>query len=1247
MATPGSRQAFAALVDAERRAQHLSIRAVARIADVPATTAQGWLNGRHFPTPALRGRFLQLVEHLGLLPMVPDDLWVDSWSGIEPALHAGHSPYLGLRPFDIADQDLFYGRASQSSRIAAAVLDLAAADGHGLVALVGPSGSGKSSVLAAGLLGQEVCEGALVGWTGVAITVEQLLTEPEPAEHTTRPAGVPGRRLVVVDQFEDALLLPAADRQRALSALARVAESAVVVLGLRSDAFAAAALEPSLEAAMSRPILLAPMTREELREVIVRPAHSLGVEVDGNLVRALLDELAPGSPESRVAPGTLPLLSNALLVIWAVGGGQRLTLDDYDRIGGVATTVEELAEQVFLSLDAAQQDATERLFLRLVRITGDVVASETVPLAGIDAATRPALDAFVTARMLTIVDDAVRISHLTLLSHWQRLVEWLDHHRDDMAVLAKLRRAAEVWQEHDRDSAALIPVTRLALFTDWLADESRQGLLSEAEREFVTASEAHHQSTLEAERAVTRRLRRRGRIAVAAAAVGVVLALVSSVLFVQGRAYQEQAEDARNQAQSRQLALAAAEFREQDRSLQSQIAVVAAQLADTSEATAALLDATSVAVPTRWLGDADAVLAVSPDQSLIARGNGSGSATLWRADGLEADGTSWQAADGPIIGMSLAQVSGRALLAVVTANRRVLWDVAGEPRRLAADFGGGGASAVAFGAAGQLVFGTQAGAIELWRAGVDASSWAPAGQVALAEEDGADGQRTRPRVTVVGLDAEQRLYAGGRKSRLSRWRLEPTPVELPELEFPGYPRQVANSIAFAPDGDELALGLSAKAMLRWRLSGDSATPLPAVTGFADWIAAVGYSADGTRVVAGSLDQSTTVVDRAGNRLRVLPGPSALTGAGFVGDRLVTTSKDGTLRVWPADDPRWRDRGSEMYNLSTDADATRWLAGGTPYDGIQLWQLDAAGRHTRMPVPSTGLSSGVQTGAVAVSPGGDSLLGGTIDGRLLHWPLRADGAGELDVLDLGIGYIAFVQVSPDSKLAVAMGYQGKESALLTLDADGRPRLAARLPVFDPQLFWFSADSRLLAIALPDRSVRLWDVSEPEHPSEVGAIRGLPSTPTSVAFAPKSALLAIGTDLGAVSVWDVARPEQPVQRHHFADPHAASNAVLFSPDERMLVATGGDQVIRGWDLTAAPGTGPAFALTGELDRPWDLRFLPGDRLAVSGGNGALQVWTLDRDAARRQLCRARGDALDAEEWSRYLPGIPVTDPCANAR
>ena len=521
MPAPASRQEFAALVNDARRRQHLSIRAVARIAEVPATTAQGWLNGKHFPTPALRGNYLKLLDHLDLADAVPRDLWDLTWGGVEPALKSGRSPYLGLRPFRVADQALFFGREALSAQIASAAVELAERDGHGMLAVVGPSGSGKSSLLAAGVLGREVSEGALAGWHATAIPVIRLLATPRP-----ELPGEPPHQLVVVDQVEEALALPAAPRQQFLDALAALAGRAVVVLGVRSEAFGAAGSEPALAGAMAAPILLPPPGLEDLRDVILRPAESMGIAVDDDLLRVLLAELAPG-PDDRVAPGALPLLSNALLLIWAVSNGRRLTLADYHTAGGIARAVERLAEQVYLSLEPAQKAAAERMFLRLVRVSGDSLVRETLPLSEVDASTRPAMEAFVAARMLTTVEGEVRISHQALLSHWRRLQEWLDEHRDDLAVLEKLRNAAEVWVSSDRDPAALVPVRRLGLFAPWLDRGSSKRLLTDAEREFVAASDEYFARAGRAGEAEHRAL---ARWKAATAGLGVLVIVLAAVV---------------------------------------------------------------------------------------------------------------------------------------------------------------------------------------------------------------------------------------------------------------------------------------------------------------------------------------------------------------------------------------------------------------------------------------------------------------------------------------------------------------------------------------------------------------------------------------------------------------------------------------------------------------------------------------------------------------------------------------------
>lgn len=1226
MPPSGSRSDFAAVLDESRRARHLSIRQVARIADVPPATAQGWLSGKHFPTPALRPEYLRLVAELGLTDRIPDDLFDDAWPALQPSLRAAGAPYLGLRPFGVADAPYFFGRTGEARRLAARLAELRLRASHGIVALVGPSGSGKSSLLAAGLIAGECVTGELAGWRVVAVSVDELAD--------FAPAGLD---LVVVDQFEDALRLP--QREACLDGLERLGRQAVVVIGLRSDAFAEASQLPVLVDALSAPVLLAPITRDELREVVIGPAALAGVAVEDELLQALLNDLTRGL-DGVETQAVLPLLSNALLATWAAGSGDRMTVADYYAAGGVSRAVESLAEQVYGSLTAEQQSAAERLFLRLVGVTADAVVRESLPLGAIDEVTYPVMDAFVAARMLTIAGDHVQISHDALLAHWERLHDWVTARRDDLAVLGRLRRAVEVWEDADRDPSALVPVDRLAAVSQWLDDPLRADLLAPAEREFLDAGEHHFASVLDQERRANARLRRQRRLAVGLAAVVTALALVAGFAFWRARGFQLDAEQAQAEAQSRQIAIMARSLRDRDPNLVAQLARVSTHLAPTLESASVALDATAIDTPVRWLGEASAVMAVSPDQQVVARAGGAGQVTLWRGAELDTSpGTRFVAdpAGNDLYAAEFAQRDGRLLLAVGGIGARSLWDVTDEPT-LVTDWSEPGHTTytAAFSPDGSLLaFGNELGEVDLLRLAGSTSQ-----PVATVQLD-ALGDGSFPAVKAVAL-GDDTLYAGGQPGVVTRWRLDDPPTRLPDLDytFNDLPARTI-ALALSPDGSRLLAGLAGRAVMRWLIDGDQATAEDPIPGFDSYVNDVAFAADGASFIAGSSDQSTRVYDTAtGALLRQLPGPALVTGVGLVGSRPASVGTDGTLRVWPAASPVLKAGGDTVYNFATDSSGM-WLAGGTPFTGIQLWRLD--GEPRKLPTPVVELPEGdKQVGAVGLAGDAGFVTGGTASGRVISWPLSETGAGQASVVKVSDGYISYTPVSPDGSLVAAMEYQGQYTHLLTADSQGRLTKVASLETAVPQLAAFSPDSTLLVVSLAAKKVAVWSVADPANPALVATLE-MPAVPGAVAFAGTKPLLAVGLNSGLVQVWDLTDPAAPVKQRELGDARSGVDAVSFTPDASMLIAAAGDDRIWGWNLTSEANSA-VLSVDGALGSPWDARVVQGGAgFVASGSTGMVRLWRLNVTDADSWLCAVRGDPLTPEEWTRYLPGVDPEDPC----
>lgn len=432
---------------------------------------QGWLNGRHFPTPVLRPNYQKLIDHVGLTAVVPEGLWDDGWITLHRAPRGIRCPYPGERPFTTADHPYFFGRTAQVERLAQSVLAQRARRAHGIVLLLGASGSGTSSQVAAGLLAGQCVSGMLAGTHGI-------LRAPS----TLSPRDVDAD-LVVVDQAEDLFT-----EGGALEALSVVAARTTVVLGMRADAADRAAEQPLLQAAVEQHTATSPLTSGEVHDLIVEPARLEGVSVEDDLVSTLVNEVAPGTSDT-VSTAVLPLLACALRRTWLVGSGQAMRLADYQSTGGIAHVIDTLAEEAFEGLAPGEQQQATSLFLRLITIVGNRPLRLPQPLATVPMALMPLARTFIQARILRVTRAGLSISHELVLAHWERLGGWIAESRAELTAFLALRHAAELWQQSGRDSDVLLPVNRLGVF-GVLADPARRTLLNPVESQYLRASEA-------------------------------------------------------------------------------------------------------------------------------------------------------------------------------------------------------------------------------------------------------------------------------------------------------------------------------------------------------------------------------------------------------------------------------------------------------------------------------------------------------------------------------------------------------------------------------------------------------------------------------------------------------------------------------------------------------------------------------------------------------------------------------------
>lgn len=1238
-----SREDLALALTARRERRGMTVRDVAHAAGLPVATVGGYLTGRHLPPLATVDQFTRVLISLGV---AADEIpgWVTAVNRLRRApgrrSAATPAPYRGLAAYQQEDAAIFFGRELLTESLVARVVDAPSTP----LVVIGSSGSGKSSVLRAGLA-------ARLGARGSRVAVLTPGAHPvEVLDEILAPGDVEGGAVIIVDQFEEAFAADGAPTE-VLAFVDRLSElhrSGVgVVIGLRADFFdRALEVEELAHWLGENQLLVGPLTPEALRRVVTEPARAVGIEVEDALLEVLLADATAGSPSptgTGLDPGVLPLLSHALYVTWLTSSGRRLTLAHYREAGGLAGAIAMTAEEVYASLTEEQRDAARQTLLRLVRVR-DGAPDTRRPADREEFTAQASLDvvsACVDARLLTLDRGHVQLAHEAVINAWPRFRAWLAADRDGLRAHGRLTEAVEHWAAAGQDPDLLYRGSALEVVLAWVDDVVDDRVLTPAEREFLDRSQAAEAERSRSRRRSTRRLRALAAgLAVLAASTGGL----ATVTVVQSRAVAR----ARDLAVSRQLAVTSTSLAGTDTALAGQIAVSAYRTADTVEARTALLSASGRAGVARLAETRSVVnsLDVSPDGSVVALATDASSLVLWSSGSVAGPIVTVTVPDKALYAVRFSPV-GHLMAAGGDGGRLEVWSTADPAHPVAvgvdgADVGGT-VYDVAFSADGTtLAIADSDGTARTWRVGSDGNLTVGASLPAL------EGT-----AQTVALSTDGRVLAeAGSKGTVSLWDVADPSHPLPIGATFAAADGPVTSVALSPDGRRLAVGSRDDRVHLWTIS-DPSHPAEGLTlsGPTSWVNHVRFSADGRFVAVASSDKRVWVWDAAsGIAVRSLTTPTTVIGVGWAPDgaHLYSAGAAGVLREWAFPGPVLAGfasiPGQGVFGAHVLATATT--------DGVRLWD----DTHPDDPIllsliPPPGAAR--LDGAVAISDALHLVVAGDTSGAVHVWDFSDPSAPR---------YVRSMRAHTDWVESISFDTSGTRMSVTSDDASitlwdlshGVPSApTARLGDLGGMVYAaaFSPDARTMVASVLSGHVLLIDVSDLAHPRLIGTpLTGPVGYVYSAAFSPDGRTIAASGNDGTVWLWDVSDPTRPTRLGSplvWADGYAANLA--FSPNGRWLAAGMTDGTVRLWDVSVPAHPVRWASLTGIAGTVYGVSFSSdSDFVSGAGADKTVRIWRTSLRAAEASVCASaeRGFPISAAEWSKVVGDVSFAAPCGTA-
>ena len=1192
----------------------------------------------------------------------------------------GVPPYQGLFAFRESNAHLFFGREAFVDQLVNMVQQ------KSIVLVTGPSGSGKSSVVYAGLIpylhqsgGWEIAE-LRPGFEPIqalaAALSPFLVSDMNESEQTRKNRQLADemlskklsllelttqileknethrQMLLVIDQFEELYTLCPNEsiRRRFLDMILEATSAPLfqlklyVVLTLRVDFLGQVLSHRAFaDSLYQADIKLGPMNRNEMARAIENPALQQSAAFEEGLVERILNDVDN-------EPGSLPLVQFALTQLWSLQHDGQLTHQAYESINGVTGALARYADHIYEALDTSEQVQARRVLMRLVRAgenTDDT--RRLVYRSELDEADWQLAQQLIDARLIVSGrtpdgQETIEVVHEALIKKWQKLQEWMTKNRAFHTWQDRLWTAMRQWDASNRDEGALLRGVLLVEAENWFSEH--QADLSQSEQNYIQASIAlrkkHETEELETQRN-KERVRRNINISLVA---GLVTALLL-VLFTLN-----QWQHAREQqiiALSNQLAAQALTHAEdQEYDLAQLLSLESYRLIDSPESRSALM-AGLLRSPYRNIlrHYKNPVLAISLgfDSRLLIT--------------LEADGIIelTNAKTGQVINQLPQKHIGIVETVALGPNNQmvasgddkgqiIIWDISnlGDPKIMQNITQETNVGKLIFSPDGQtLAAGGTSGKIFLW----DVETGQLKGDPLLGHTGDVQSLDFSPNGRWLASGSVNNAYATMDEAVIL-WDLGTTFPEGHRLA--GLTNDV-NDVIFSSDGRLVAASSTDGSIMLWNVetkhpireafyhssSEQSASvALPKIK--------IAISPDQQILASGGVDGEIILWDLATGYPKREPLPAR---AGPINDlefsrdghTLVSANNDGAVILWAIDLqlgellPQLDQRIWSLAFNPAAIDQPRLISGNE--DGtIILWDITSGqsiGQYTR------GHTDHVNS--VAVDPSGKIFASGSDDNTVRLWDVNVTTSKLLtDPLTKHTNSVLGVAFSPDGQILASVS---RDDTIILWDMStfqpiGEPLTGHTDDVLEAA---FSHDGKILASASWDGSIILWDV---QTQKAIGMpLIGHQGAVVSVAASPVEPILVSAGRDGSIILWDISTGQ--VTNTLYQGSPGTIWRVAFSPNGQTLASAGCLQLttrgncehgeIRLWDMSTGQQLGQS--LVGHQDVAWALTFSPdGKKLASGSRDGTIIVWDLDLNSWIKRSCDIANRNLTDIEWRQFL-------------